>query len=92
MIEFLPRAKTGPDGRFDFTVRPDEFKTRRPGVIITEVAAGSVSDELELRPNDRIVRVNGATVTLLSRRAAELRVTTRTGRRTVSVSAHHSSP
>lgn len=30
VIEFLPRAKTGADGRFDFTVRRDEFMTRRP--------------------------------------------------------------
>src|SRR5262249_35301119 len=30
VVQFLPRVQTGPDGRFDFAVRRDEFKTRRP--------------------------------------------------------------
>ena len=47
---------------YEFAVEPAITKLRRPGVIITEVTAGSVSDELELRPDDRIVRVNGRPV------------------------------
>jgi len=47
---------------YEFAVEPAITKLRRPGVIITEVTADSVSDELELRPNDRIVRVNGRPV------------------------------
>jgi putative radical SAM enzyme (TIGR03279 family) len=47
---------------YEFAVEPAITKLRRPGVIITEVAAGSVGDELELRANDRIVRVNGRQV------------------------------
>src|SRR6185503_17417443 len=35
---------------------------RRPGVLITEVAEGSVGKEIDLEPDDRIVRVNGRTV------------------------------
>jgi len=47
---------------YEFAVTPAVTQLRRPGVIITEVAAGSVAEELELRPNDRIVRVNGRPV------------------------------
>lgn len=47
---------------YEFAVEPAITQLRRPGVIITEVAPGSVGDELELRPNDRIVRVNGRAV------------------------------
>ena len=47
---------------YEFAVTPAVTQLRRPGVIITEVTAGSVGDELELRPKDRIVRVNGRPV------------------------------
>lgn len=47
---------------YEFAVTPAITQLRRPGVLITEVAEGSVSEELELAPNDRIVRVNGRTV------------------------------
>lgn len=47
---------------YEFAVTPAVTQLRRPGVIITEVTDGSVGDELELKPNDRIVRVNGRPV------------------------------
>ena len=47
---------------YEFAVTPAVTQLRRPGVIITEVAEGSVGDELELHPHDRIVRVNGRPV------------------------------
>jgi putative radical SAM enzyme (TIGR03279 family) len=47
---------------YEFAVTPAVTQLRRPGVIITEVTAGSLGEELELSPNDRIVRVNGRTV------------------------------
>jgi putative radical SAM enzyme (TIGR03279 family) len=47
---------------YEFAVTPAVTQLRRPGVTITEVAAGSVAEELELKPNDRIVRVNGRPV------------------------------
>src|SRR5688572_17845015 len=47
---------------YEFAVTPAVTQLRRPGVIITEVAAGSVGEELELQPDDRIVRVNGRPV------------------------------
>jgi len=47
---------------YEFAVTPAITQLRRPGVLITEVAEGSVGDELELRPDDRIVRVNGRSV------------------------------
>ncbi len=47
---------------YEFAVTPAVTQLRRPGVIITEVAAGSVAEELDLKPNDRIVRVNGRPV------------------------------
>lgn len=47
---------------YEFAVTPAVTQLRRPGVIITEVTPGSVGDELELRPQDRIVRVNGRSV------------------------------
>src|SRR5262245_29603606 len=47
---------------YEFAVEPAITKLRRPGVIITEVAAGSVGEELELCADDRIVRVNGRAV------------------------------
>ena len=47
---------------YEFAVTPAVTQLRRPGVIITEVTPGSVGEELELRPNDRIVRVNGRPV------------------------------
>jgi len=47
---------------YEFAVTPAVTQLRRAGVIITEVTPGSVGDELELSPNDRIVKVNGRTV------------------------------
>ena len=47
---------------YEFAVTPAVTQLRRPGVIITEVTTGSVADELELCPADRIVKVNGRTV------------------------------
>jgi putative radical SAM enzyme (TIGR03279 family) len=47
---------------YEFAVTPAVTQLRRPGVTITEVTPGSVADELELRPTDRIVKVNGRTV------------------------------
>lgn len=47
---------------YEFAVTPAVTQLRRPGVIITEVTDGSVGAELELEPNDRIVRVNGRPV------------------------------
>lgn len=47
---------------YEFAVTPAVTQLRRPGVIITEVTEGSVGDELELQPNDRITKVNGRTV------------------------------
>jgi putative radical SAM enzyme (TIGR03279 family) len=47
---------------YEFAVTPAVTQLRRPGVLITDVAAGSLAEELELESNDRIVRVNGRTV------------------------------
>jgi len=47
---------------YEFAVTPAVTQLRRPGVIITEVTAESLAEELELEPNDRIVRVNGRPV------------------------------
>ncbi|MBA2378114.1 MAG: DUF512 domain-containing protein [Blastocatellia bacterium] len=47
---------------YEFAVTPAVTQLRRPGVIITEVTPGSLGEELELRPSDRIVRVNGRPV------------------------------
>ena len=47
---------------YEFAVTPAVTQLRRPGVIITEVTAESLAEELELQPNDRIVRVNGRPV------------------------------
>jgi putative radical SAM enzyme (TIGR03279 family) len=47
---------------YEFAVTPAVTQLRRPGVIITEVSPGSLAEELELAPNDRIVRVNGRNV------------------------------
>src|SRR5688572_18341222 len=47
---------------YEFAVTPAVTQLRRPGVIITEVTAGSLGEELELAPSDRIVRVNGRAV------------------------------
>ena len=46
---------------YEFAVTPAVTQLRRPGVTITEVAPGSLADELELNPTDRIHRVNGRT-------------------------------
>jgi putative radical SAM enzyme (TIGR03279 family) len=47
---------------YEFAVTPAVTQLRRPGVIITDVAEGSLGAELELQPNDRIVKVNGRSV------------------------------
>ena len=47
---------------YEFAVTPAVTQLRRPGVTITEVAPGSIGEELELEPNDRIVKVNGRNV------------------------------
>ena len=47
---------------YEFAVTPAVTQLRRPGVIITEITPGSIGEELELRPQDRIVRVNGRQV------------------------------
>lgn len=47
---------------YEFAVTPAVTQLRRPGVIITEVTPASLAEELELEPNDRIVRVNGRPV------------------------------
>ena len=47
---------------YEFAVTPAVTQLRRPGVTITEVAGGSVGEELELTPGDRIVKVNGQSV------------------------------
>ncbi|MBK9215396.1 MAG: DUF512 domain-containing protein [Chloracidobacterium sp.] len=47
---------------YEFAVTPAVTQLRRPGVIITEVTPGSVGEELELRPHDRITKVNGRAV------------------------------
>ena len=47
---------------YEFAVTPAITQLRRPGVLITEVSPGSLAEELELEPDDRIVRVNGRIV------------------------------
>jgi putative radical SAM enzyme (TIGR03279 family) len=47
---------------YEFAVTPAVTQLRRPGVIITEVTPGSLAEELELAPSDRITRVNGRAV------------------------------
>ena len=47
---------------YEFAVTPAVTQLRRPGVTITEVAGGSVGEEIELAPGDRIVKVNGRPV------------------------------
>ncbi len=47
---------------YEFAVTPAVTQLRRPGVIITEVTPDSLGAELELAPNDRIIRVNGRNV------------------------------
>ncbi len=47
---------------YEFAVTPAITQLRRAGVTITEVSPGSLAEELELAPNDRVVRVNGRIV------------------------------
>jgi putative radical SAM enzyme (TIGR03279 family) len=47
---------------YEFAVTPAVTQLRRPGVVITDVAAGSLAEELEIEAGDRIVRVNGRSV------------------------------
>ena len=47
---------------YEFAVTPAITQLRRPGVTISEVTPDSLGEELELQPNDRIVKVNGRSV------------------------------
>lgn len=47
---------------YEFAVTPAVTQIRRRGVSITEVTAGSIADELDLEPGDRVMRVNGRVV------------------------------
>src|SRR5437762_2619226 len=47
---------------YEFAVTPAVTQLRRPGVTVSAVATGSLAEELELAPSDRIVKVNGRTV------------------------------
>jgi putative radical SAM enzyme (TIGR03279 family) len=47
---------------YEFAVTPAVTQVRRPGVLITNIAPASLAAELELEPNDRVVRVNGRLV------------------------------
>jgi putative radical SAM enzyme (TIGR03279 family) len=47
---------------YEFAVTPAVTQLRRPGVTVTEVAPGSLGQELEIEPQDRIVKVNGRAV------------------------------
>lgn len=47
---------------YEFAVTPAVTQLRRAGVIITEVTPETLGEEMELRPGDRIVRVNGKPV------------------------------
>lgn len=47
---------------YEFAVTPAVTQLRRPGVTIESVEPGSIASELDLRPGDRIVKVNGRNV------------------------------
>ncbi len=47
---------------YEFAVTPAITQIRRRGVTITEVEPGSLGEELELEPGDRVVKVNGRVV------------------------------
>ncbi len=47
---------------YEFAVTPAITQLRRPGVTVTDVTIGSLAEELELAPKDRIVKVNGRSV------------------------------
>src|SRR5215212_7311495 len=47
---------------YEYALTPAITQFRRQGVIITEVEPGSLAEELNLIPNDRVVRVNGRPV------------------------------
>src|ERR671938_658692 len=47
---------------YEFAAPPAVTQIRRRGVEITEVARGSLAEELELEAGDRIIKVNGRTV------------------------------
>lgn len=47
---------------YEFAVTPAVTQIRRRGVSITDVTAGSIADELDLEPGDRVMRVNGRLV------------------------------
>lgn len=60
-VGFLPKDRTV-CFMYEFAVTPAITQLRRPGVMISEVSADSLADELELAAGDRIVRVNGRQV------------------------------
>lgn len=47
---------------YEFAVTPAVTQIRRRGVSITEVTPGTIAEELDLEPGDRIIRVNGHVV------------------------------
>ena len=47
---------------YEFAVTPAVTQLRRPGVTVSAVTTGSLAEELELAPSDRILKVNGRTV------------------------------
>src|SRR5918912_616790 len=47
---------------YEFAVAPAVTQIRRRGVEITEVARGSLAQELELEAGDRVIKVNGRVV------------------------------
>ncbi|MEP6921789.1 MAG: DUF512 domain-containing protein [bacterium] len=47
---------------YEFAVEPAVMTIRRRGAEITEVAPGSLGEELELEPGDRVTKVNGRSV------------------------------
>lgn len=47
---------------YEFAVTPAITQLRRPGVLVTEVYPNGLAAELEIEPNDRIVRVNGRSI------------------------------
>lgn len=47
---------------YEFAVTPAITQIRRPGVTVTDVAPGSIAEELDIHSDDRIVKVNGRSV------------------------------
>jgi putative radical SAM enzyme (TIGR03279 family) len=47
---------------YEFAVTPAVTQLRRAGVIVADVAPGSIGDEIGILPGDRIVKVNGRSI------------------------------